>query len=71
MGALIEEVDIIDLQNQLDSVAQQEEVIRVYTNLCKASGAHLRAFTGVLARYGVTYEPVELSQEEYERILAE
>ena len=71
VGALIEEVDIIDLQNQLDSVAQQEEVIRVYTNLCKASGAHLRAFTGVLARYGVTYEPVELSQEEYEQILAE
>ena len=71
VGALIEEVDIIDLQAQLDSVAQQEEVIRVYTNLCKASGAHLRAFTGVLARYGVTYVPVELSQEEYERILAE
>ena len=71
VGALIEEVDIIDLQAQLDSVAQQEEVIRVYTNLCRASGAHLRAFTGVLERYGVNYVPVELSQEEYDRILAE
>ncbi len=71
VGALIEEVDIIDLQAQLDSVAKQEEVIRVYTNLCRASGAHLRAFTGVLDRYGVTYVPVELSQEEYDRILAE
>ena len=71
VGALIEEVDIIDLQTQLDSVAQQEEVIRVYTNLCRASGAHLRAFTGVLERYGVSYVPVELSQEEYDRILAE
>lgn len=71
VGALIEEVDIIDLQAQLDSVAKQEEVIRVYTNLCRASGAHLRAFTGVLERYGVTYVPVELSQEAYDRILAE
>ncbi|MCK4880961.1 MAG: DUF2202 domain-containing protein [Bacteroidales bacterium] len=71
VGALIEEVDIIDLQTELDSVAQNEDVIRVYTNLCKASESHLRAFTGVLALYSVEYTPVLLSQEEFDRILAD
>lgn len=71
VGALIEEVDIIDLQTELDSIAQNEEVIRVFSNLCKASGNHLRAFTGVLARYGVNYVPLKLSQEEFDRIMAE
>jgi len=71
VGALIEEVDIIDLRTELDSNASNEDVIRVYTNLCKASEAHLRAFTGVLALYGVEYAPVKLSQEEFDRIMAD
>jgi len=71
VGALIEEVDIIDLLTELDSIAQNEEVIRVYTNLCRASETHLRAFTGVLALYGVEYAPVKLSQEEFDWIMDE
>ncbi|RLD72694.1 MAG: ferritin [Bacteroidetes bacterium] len=71
VAALIEEVDIIDLRTELDSIASNEDVIRVYTNLCKASEAHLRAFTGVLALYGVEYAPVKLSQEEFDRIMAD
>ena len=71
VGALIEEVDIIDLRTELDSIAQNEEVIRVFTNLCSASENHLRIFTGVLALYDVEYAPVELSQEEFDRIMAE
>lgn len=71
VGALIEEVDIIDLQTELDSIAENEEVIRIYTNLCNASENHLRAFTRVLSRYGVEYVPLKLSQEEFDRILAE
>jgi len=71
VGALIEEVDIIDLQTELDSIAENADVIRVYTNLCRASEAHLRAFTGVLTLYGVEYVPVKLSQEEFDRIMAD
>ncbi len=71
VGALIEEVDIIDLQTELDSIAENEDVISVYTNLCRASEAHLRAFTGVLPLYGVEYVPVKLSQEEFDRIMAD
>jgi hypothetical protein len=69
VGALIEEVDIIDLRSELDSVALNEEVIRIYTNLSRGSENHLRAFTGVLALYGVEYTPVQLTQEEYNRIV--
>jgi hypothetical protein len=71
VGALIEEVDIIDLRSQLDSVAQNEEVIRIYSNLVMASENHLRAFTRLLALYGVEYTPAELTQEEYDRIMAD
>ena len=71
VGALIEEVDIIDLQTELDSIAENEDVISVYTSLCRASEAHLRAFTGVLTLYGVEYVPVKLSQEEFDRIMAD
>lgn len=68
VGALIEEVDILDLQRELEECARNEEVVRIFSNLCNASGRHLKAFTAVLARYGVTYAPVKLDQEEYDRI---
>ncbi|MEN8201664.1 MAG: DUF2202 domain-containing protein [Bacteroidota bacterium] len=69
VGALIEEVDIIDLQTELEETAKNEDVIRVFTNLCSASENHLRAFVRVLALYDVDYEPVLLEQEEFDRIL--
>lgn len=71
VGALIEEVDIIDLQTELEEHAVNEEVIRVYTNLCRASENHLRAFVGVLSVYGMEYEPVLLDPAEFDRILAQ
>lgn len=69
VGALIEEVDIIDLQNELEKVAGHEEITRVYTNLCRASGNHLRAFVRVLKMNGVEYTPVELDTESYNEII--
>lgn len=71
VGALIEEVDIIDIQTELDDNATNEEVIRVYTNLLRASGNHLRAFVGVLGVYGVEYEPVLMDPEQFTRIIEE
>jgi hypothetical protein len=69
VGALIEEVDIIDLQTELEETAKNEDVIRVFNNLCSASENHLRAFVRVLALYDVDYEPVLLDREEFDRIL--
>ena len=69
VGALIEEVDIIDLQTELEEHATDEEVIRVYTNLLRASGMHLRAFVGVLGLYDVEYEPVLMEPEQFRQII--
>jgi hypothetical protein len=71
VGALIEEVDIMDLQAELDAHATHEDVIRVYSNLCSASENHLRAFVGVLRLYEVDYVPLKLDREEFDRILTD
>jgi hypothetical protein len=68
VGAYIEEVDIRDLQ-QLINETENENIQMVYKNLLRASGNHLRAFTGQLANRDQTYIPVVLSGSEYETVL--
>ncbi len=71
VGALIEEIDILDLQHELDSTVVNEDVSRVYQNLLSASENHIRAFVRVLAINGVEYVPVKLEQELFDAIMAE
>jgi len=68
VGAFIEEYDINDLQNLIEET-QNEDVIRVYSNLLHGSKNHLRAFTFALSRQGETYTPTAISEEEYQEIL--
>ena len=70
VGALIEEVDITDLETALEETARNEDVVRVFTNLCHASERHLKAFVRVLKLYDVEYAPVHLDQEDFDRIMA-
>lgn len=51
VGVIIEQTDIADLEKEL-SVAENSHVKIVYTNLLKASGNHLEAFTHNLAVRG-------------------
>ncbi|HNM24170.1 MAG TPA: DUF2202 domain-containing protein [Saprospiraceae bacterium] len=69
VGALIEEVDMLDLKNALDSVVNNQDIRLVYENLYRASGNHLRAMVRNLASRGITYVPQRLSQAEYEAII--
>jgi hypothetical protein len=69
VGALIEEVDIIDLQKIIDEDVDNEDIEFVLNNLKRASGYHLRAFVRNLSRYNVTYEPLLLDQEIFNEIL--
>ena len=62
-------MDIIDIQRELDENPSHEEVIRVYSNLLRASGNHLRAFVGVLGVYDVDYEPVLLDPDKFSEII--
>jgi len=71
VGAAIEEIDILDLQEHMDET-EASDVLQVYGNLLRGSRNHLRAFVGTLERQaGETYEPQVLDAEAYEEILAE
>lgn len=69
VGAAIEEIDILDLEQ--GSAQTANEAIRlVYANLTKGSRNHLRSFVQTLARQtGETYSPQYLSQAAYDTIL--
>ncbi len=60
VGGLIEEVDIADLQYAIGGTSRNN-IIRVYKNIHRGSRNHLRAFAGMLAQYGVSYQPQKLS----------
>ncbi|NJE30918.1 DUF2202 domain-containing protein [Thermococcus sp. 18S1] len=65
VGALVEEIDIKDLQEYLRRT-DNEDVKAVFESLMNGSESHLRAFTRVLSnRYGVEYHPQVLGEDEY------
>ena len=68
-GALIEEIDILDLQRELDDDVDNQDITFVYENLMKGSRNHLRAFVRNLSRQGVEYVPQKLSEEQYLEII--
>ncbi len=69
VGALIEEIDILDIQHELDEHVDNQDVSFVYDNLLKGSRNHLRAFVRNLSRQGVEYTPQKLSEEQYLAII--
>lgn len=68
VGANIEELDIVDIQNWLNKTDNQD-IQYVYNMLINGSENHLRAFVRNLSNLGITYHPVYLSEEEYEKII--
>jgi hypothetical protein len=69
VGALIEEVDIKDLDEVMEDVVTHPDILAVYTSLKAGSENHLRAFVKNLNNSGVTYSPQILSQEQYDAII--
>ena len=65
VGALIEEMDITDLQLRESS---QPNIDLVYSNLERGSRNHLRAFNRQLEARGVTYTPLHLDQVTFDQI---
>ncbi len=70
VGALIEEKDIADLKAELEASVDNQDIAFVYGNLIRGSENHLRAFTGVLKTYGVTYSPVILDKDYYNSVIS-
>ena len=69
VGALIEELDISDLQARSDAT-EIPEITTVYANLLRGSRNHLRAFTSQLELRGTTYEPTQLDSATYDAIVS-
>ncbi len=66
VGALIEEVDIADLQKRATTTP---DIDLVYANLEKGSRNHLRAFTTGLRTQDITYVPTVLTKTAYTAII--
>jgi len=69
VGCLIEDLDIYDLNEALGKVDNQD-IKYVYTNIRRGSYNHLNSFYNTLKRYGSTYSPQYISQEEFNRIIS-
>jgi hypothetical protein len=70
VGALIEEVDIADLIEELAAV-EHSDIQRVYQQLLRGSENHLRAFVSTLERQASeTYEPQVLDETTYDQIIS-
>lgn len=69
VGAAIEEIDILDLQDA-NTRTNQADIQLVYDNLLQGSYNHLRSFVNTLRQQtGETYQPQYLSMEEYQTII--
>lgn len=70
VGAAIEEIDILDLQESLTQT-DQADIQQVLNSLMLGSYKHLSTFVGNLSRrYGITYTPQYMSNDLYQQILA-
>jgi len=69
VGAMIEDLDMRDLQEALAST-DNEDLKIVYQNLLEGSQNHMRAFAGRLAAIGVTYEAQYITADKLEEILS-
>ncbi|MGN7612233.1 DUF2202 domain-containing protein [Magnetococcales bacterium HHB-1] len=63
VGALIEEVDIHDLEQAIRAT-QNSDLIRIYKNIQRGSRNHLRTFAHALEMMGYPYKAQHLPQEE-------
>jgi len=70
VGAAIEEIDILDIQQLLDTTVDNQDITLVYENLLKGSRNHLRSFVKSLETEGITYSPQYLSQQVYDDIVS-
>lgn len=69
IGATIEDLDIVDLQQRMDATANVD-IDAVFAKLQCGSGNHLRSFVGVITTMGGTYTPQFLDPAAYAAILA-
>jgi hypothetical protein len=68
VGALIEELDIHDLNSSL-ALTNNQDVRFVYDFLNKGSRNHLRSFYKNITKAGGSYTPIHITQAEFDAIV--
>lgn len=69
VGAVIEEIDILDLQERL-AETENSSIQQVFSNLLRGSYNHLNAFTSTLiTQTGETYQPQYMSADDFQASL--
>jgi hypothetical protein len=68
IGATIEDLDIVDLQNFINKTSHTS-IISVYESLLCGSRNHLRNFLKAIENIGDTYSPQYLSLDDYANII--
>ena len=69
VGALVEDLDINDLENLLQETNNNDIKI-VYDNLQRGSRNHLRAYVSQIQKNKGSYSPIYISQEEFNLIIS-
>lgn len=69
VGALIEDLDIADLE-ELIAETDNQDIALVYGNLVRGSRNHMRSFTKQIEANSGTYEPTYISADMYQEILS-
>ena len=68
VGLLIEDMDIADLEEALETVIAREDIRVVYENLMDASARHMKVFYFHAGARGIEYAPAFISRERFEEI---
>ena len=68
VGATIEDLDIVDLENYMDATSNAA-IIFVFESLQCGSRNHLRSFVSALENKGGTYTPQFLTEVDYSQII--
>jgi hypothetical protein len=70
VGAAIEEIDILDLQNRLPEI-DNADIQKVFNNLLNGSSNHLRSFVSTLnTQTGEIYQSQYLDEQSYQTIIS-
>ena len=69
VGATVEELDIYDIARLRDELVDNADIDLVYDNLMKGSRNHLRSFYRQIQNQNADYEPIYISQEEFDTIV--
>lgn len=68
VGATIEEIDMVDIQEAID-ITNNIDIVNAYQSLLEGSKSHLRAYVGTLQSLGYLYVPQFISQELFDAIM--